>query len=72
MLAEYYLNLTSQPLSGDHEVHKEGCYWLSLASQVESLGNHYICDTAVTVAKTKHAWRRINGCAICCSPCHTS
>jgi len=65
----YYVNDTPQPLSGDHEVHVEGCYWLSLARSTTPLGYHLSCTTAVAAARRKYL--RSNGCATCSAECHT-
>jgi len=65
----YYVNNTPQP-SGDHEVHKEGCYWLSLANTTNDLGIHYSCYSAV--AKAKQMYSTANGCKTCANECHTS
>jgi len=64
----YYVNNTPQT-SGDHEVHKNGCYWLSLATSTRDLGFHSSCITAVAAAR--QIYRTANGCATCASACHT-
>ena len=37
-MADYYVNDTAQA-NGDHEVHKQGCYWLTLVVSRTYLGN---------------------------------
>jgi len=65
---KYYVNDHAQA-NGDHEVHKDGCYWLKLAHSTTYLGLHYSCATAVAEAK-KH-YGQSNGCAFCASACNT-
>lgn len=65
----YYVN-NNQQANGDHEVHKEGCYWLSLIVSKKDLGLHYSCSSAVVEAK-KYYWKS-NGCKTCSNPCHTT
>jgi len=67
-MEKYYVNDHAQT-NGDHEVHKDGCYWLKLARSTTYLGYHYGCATAVTEAK-KH-YSQSNGCAFCASACNT-
>lgn len=68
-MAGYYVNRTAQA-NGDHEVHRDGCYWLGLVINPEYLGDHFTCYPAVTEARRRgyHA----NGCAHCSPACHTS
>ena len=68
-MASYYVNQTAQP-NGDHEVHREGCYWLSLATYTRYLGNFSSCGPAVAVAAV--IYPTANGCAHCSPLCHTS
>lgn len=71
-MEKYYINNTAQS-SGDYEVHKDGCYWLTLANDTSYLGLFSHCAEAVRSAKIKYPYRnRINGCATCCSACHTT
>lgn len=68
-MASYYVNNRAQ-LNGDHEVHVRGCYWLGLAQDTKYLGEFYSCGPAV--AEAKRTWPQSNGCATCCSACHTA
>lgn len=68
-MKKYYLNNNSQ-VNGDHEVHKEGCYWLSQATSMKYLGLHNGCSSAVKEAKKTYA--KANGCKTCSVECHTS
>lgn len=68
-MAKYYVNNSPQP-NGDHEVHKEGCYWLGLAASKKELGYYYSCEAAVLAAKI--TYKQSNGCIHCSKECHTS
>jgi len=68
-MAKYYVNNTPQQ-NGDHEVHKEGCYWLRLASSTKDLGEHSNCFPAVR--KARETYLQSNGCKTCSNACHTS
>ncbi len=68
-MASYYVNDNAQS-NGDHEVHKEGCYWLSLVTSRTYLGLFDSCHGAVR--KAKGTYPRANGCAHCSPTCHTS
>lgn len=68
-MSKYYVNDRGQ-VNGDHEVHKDGCYWLSLVQSKSDLGYHIDCRSAVTKAKT--IYRQSNGCKYCSENCHTS
>jgi hypothetical protein len=65
----YYVNDHEQA-NGDHEVHKAGCYWLSLAWSKTDLGMHLSCVSAVAAAK--RIYLQSNGCVFCATACHTS
>ncbi|MBA0262020.1 hypothetical protein D7Y46_18645 [Stenotrophomonas maltophilia] len=65
----YFVNRTPQA-NGDHEVHKQGCYWLARAQSTQDLGLHTSCRTAV--AEARRWYRQSNGCATCAAACHTS
>ena len=67
-MANYYVNKNAQS-NGDHEVHRQGCYWLGLVSEPMYLGNFLTCHEAVQMAK-KYYWTA-NGCAHCSPFCHT-
>lgn len=64
----YHVN-NRQQSNGDHEVHKEGCYWLSRADSTKDLGLHSSCWGAVNLART--IYPTANGCATCARACHT-
>ncbi|MEN9998487.1 MAG: hypothetical protein RI922_1477 [Bacteroidota bacterium] len=65
----YYVNKKAQS-NGDHEVHKESCFYLPSPLNRIDLGEHQNCSTAVTEAK-KH-FKQSNGCKTCSKPCHTT
>ena len=69
MAKSYYVNNTAQ-LNGDHEVHENGCYWLSIATSTTYLGEFDSCGPAVTTAKRMYS--TANGCRHCSPACHTS
>ena len=62
----YYVNDEAQS-TGEHEVHKEGCSCMPLKKT--DLGYFSDCHQAVEKAKTVYS--NVDGCAICCRPCHT-
>ena len=68
-MAMYYVNDTAQS-NGDHEVHEDGCYWLSIARSTTYLGNFTSCHPAVAAAK--RIYPQSNGCIHCSPNCHTS
>ena len=67
-MAYYYVNQNAQP-NGDHEVHRTGCYWLSLVKNPLYLGDYDSCPAAVRQAK--QTYRSANGCLHCSEACHT-
>lgn len=67
-MALYYVNDNSQD-DGYHEVHKEGCSWLSMVKSKTSLGSHFTCHSAVSAAKKYYS--HVDGCKYCCLLCHT-
>ena len=68
-MARYYVNDTPQ-YNGDHEVHKEGCHWLSFVFSKKDLGYHSSCVFAVLEAKRYYA--KADGCKYCNKECHES
>lgn len=66
---KYYVNNSSQQ-NGDHEVHKEGCSWLSMAKDVKYLGVYNNGNEAVAYAK--RFYYQADGCYYCCREAHTS
>jgi len=68
-MPRFCVNKNAQP-NGDHEVHVEGAgaCMPDLANQVD-LGIHPSCFSAVL--KAKEIYPRSNGCAFCCTACHT-
>ena len=67
----YYVNNNRQESKdGLHnEVHKNGCYWLSKATNKSYLGEFYTCHGAVAEAKKKYPYS-VDGCESCCPDCH--
>ena len=69
-MASYYVNRNAQQVSGDHEVHKDGCTWMPEPGNRIYLGEFPDCKPAVVKA-TEH-YKDSNGCAHCCPACHTT
>lgn len=67
MYKRFYVNPSAQP-TGEHEVHAEGCYYLSLISNPIPLGSYLTCQDAVRTAK--NAGFIVDGCFYCCKECH--
>jgi len=65
---KYYVNNHAQP-TGEHEVHAEGCYYLTIAQSTTPLGSFNNCYDAVLAARK--IYDNVDGCAFCCPPCHT-
>ena len=53
----------------NHEVHREGCFWLSIAKDTTYLGEFFTCTEAVKAAKIKYPFSA-DGCKHCCPNCH--
>lgn len=69
-MTKYYINNNMQA-NGDYEVHAQGCRYFPWLNN-EYLGEFYSCAAAVTEAKRKFPYRKINGCYYCSEECHTS
>ena len=48
------VNQTPQTDSGDHEAHRDGCFWLTQVKPKQYLEQLYRCDPAVAEAATTH------------------
>lgn len=68
-MANYYVN-DSADSKGDHEVHRDGCYWLGLVKNRTYLGFFNSCAPAV--ARAKLTYPTANGCYHCSRACHTT
>ena len=68
-MPRYYVNPRAQIGSGDHEVHKEGCYWLGLILHPVFLGFFESCGPAKAEAKKRYS--TADGCKHCSPACHT-
>lgn len=66
---KYYVNINSQT-NWDHEVHNEHCRWLPTPENRIFLWSFESCRYAVQEAKK--IYPKADGCAYCCSVCHTS
>ena len=67
-MPKYYMNSNAQS-NGDHEVHKEGCVWLTKTKNPVYIGLHGTCHSAMLSAKK--LFKQCNGCATCSKDCHT-
>lgn len=68
----YYINLNAQS-NGDHEVHKETCYYylaFKSGSNFKYIGTFSNEVAAVRYAKTQYPNYRVDGCSYCCSNAH--
>lgn len=66
----YYLNKKAQ-LTGEHEVHKDGCQFLPSPLNRDFLGLFSNCVDAVAKAKEQYTSKKIDGCYHCSRACHT-
>ncbi len=67
-MSRYYVNNNAQS-NGDHEVHKEGCFYLQFVNSKKDLGYHLSCDGAVR--KAKEIYSTADGCKTCSEDCHS-
>lgn len=63
----YYVN-TNPQLNGDHEVHKDGCFWMPEPQNKKYLGYFSSCRDAVIEAKKTYPYTA-DGCHYCCPEC---
>ena len=63
----YYVNNNAQS-TGEHEVHSENCFWLSLVTDKIYLGNFSSCAEALRAARVFYS--NVDGCIHCCRECH--
>jgi hypothetical protein len=69
-MTKYYINKNKQESDNyNNEVHKEDCYWLSLASNIEYLGKFSNCESALKEAKDR-GYDAADGCKECSKKCH--
>ena len=64
---KFYVNKNAQA-TGEHEVHREDCFWLSLATDVLYLGDLSSCAEAIRAAR--RVYFNVDGCKFCCKECH--
>lgn len=65
----YYLNKNAQP-TGEHEVHKSGCYRMPEEENCIYLGLFSNAIKAVEKAKTMYSDAIIDGCYYCSEEAH--
>ena len=68
-MPRYYVNNQAQA-NGDHEVHKEGCFYLQFVISKTDLGYHDTCETAIIAAR--RIYHKADGCKVCSEDCHHS
>lgn len=69
MKSRYYVNDRAES-TGEHEVHKEGCFKLKQARNTTPLGRFYTCHEAVATSKHEH-YDNSDGCFFCSRACHS-
>lgn len=67
-MSVYYVNKNAQ-VTGEHEVHKSGCYWMPEPQNRKYLGEYTSCHGAVK--KSKEYYNNVDGCKHCSPACHT-
>lgn len=65
-MSSYYVNNRPQ-LTGEHEVHKDGCAYLP--TERTYLGEFFNCKEAVVAARSYYS--KVDGCFWCSKDCHT-
>jgi hypothetical protein len=68
----YYLNKNAQS-NGDHEIHKESCYYYYMyrgGFNFEFFGAFATEFEAIRYARSKYPYLKIDGCAYCCPSIH--
>lgn len=68
-MTKYYVNKNAQN-NGDHEVHKQGCFWLPKPENRKYLGEFYSCFSAILEAEKYY--EKVDGCRTCATTCHKS
>lgn len=69
MKSNYYVNKIAQS-NGDHEIHKETCFYFPSSQNRQYLGAFESCQDAVK--ESKKTYSTTNGCIHCSPTCHTS
>lgn len=69
-MRKYYINKTPDN-NGKNEVHTSDCFWLSIASKTEYLGEHNNAIEAVSFAK-RNGYSSADGCKFCSPEAHTA
>ena len=64
----FYVNKYAQP-TGEHEVHRSNCAWLSDAENRIYLGDFATSQAAVKEARKYYSC--VDGCKHCCPESHT-
>ncbi len=66
-MARYCVNKNVQP-TGEHEVHKDGCYRMPEPQNRIYLG--YFADAKAAVREAKRYFNNVDGCYYCASEAH--
>lgn len=69
-MKRYYLNKTKDS-NNKNEVHTSNCFWLSVASNTQYLGEFNNAIDAVSYAKY-NGYPSADGCKICSPEAHTA
>lgn len=69
-MKKYYVNKTLDT-NGRNEVHTSDCFWLSITSNAEYLGEFNNAIDAVSYAKC-NGYSSADGCRFCSSEAHTA
>ncbi|KQP20042.1 hypothetical protein ASF43_28175 [Pseudorhodoferax sp. Leaf267] len=64
----YYSVSRKAEADGEHLVHARGCAHYPNELNAQGLGWHVYCSTAVKAAA--EFFLQVNGCEVCCWPCH--
>lgn len=66
----YFINM-KEDSNGNHEIHKEGCRYLSMIKDKKCLGEHISDREALKWARLYYFYfKKIDGCAYCCLSIH--
>ena len=67
-MAFWYVDDIAQP-NGDHLVHHDSCFELSLSPRKSLIGSFTNCRDALAKSRVQH-YQHSNGCPVCAPGCH--
>lgn len=70
-MAKFRLNKRRLNSNNNHEVHQESCPHFNELTQYVDLGEFVFCSTALQRSRAL-GYINVDGCMICCMPCHRS